>query len=168
MARAARVIDADAEAGEVPAPVSGTIVIASKLPHKVVLQLQVAEEHFEDIMGSSAKRKVTRWRKAGEIHEINGFARPVDKQSEVALSSGFALTFGIPADFWEAWLDQNKEWTPVKKGFVFAFERQSAVTSEARNRRAMTSGFEPVDPNNLPDEFRGDHGKDLITRAVTE
>lgn len=133
---------------------TGTVVVACKLPHGLVLQLQ-REISVSEPSPSDPGRKVARFERHGETHTLNGCARPVGVDGDFAeTAGGYGLTFDIPADFWAAWLEQNAELPAVKNGFVFAHERAREVRAKAKAGEAGLSGLEPVNPKKLPDEFR--------------
>lgn len=56
--------------------------------------------------------------------------------------SGYALTFGIPKDFWDEWLRVNHDNPIVKNGHVFAAKSESDAKAMAKERREFTSGFQ--------------------------
>ena len=60
-----------------------------------------------------------------------------------ALEGGFALTHGIPAEFWETWLEQNKLADYVKNNMIFALDRAGA-RDKSRELGELKSGMEPL------------------------
>ena len=60
----------------------------------------------------------------------------------------------LDADFWNEWAKQHQTFAPYENGLIFAHEKPGAVESEAKNRAKEKSGFEPVDPDNVPAEFK--------------
>lgn len=130
---------------------AGTVTVASKLPHGLVLQLQTSITRTEPVVGGGT-RDVTSWAKAGQSVVIKGNAvRAGESRSD--LTNGYALTHGVDADFFAAWLEQHKDMEAVKNGFVFAHEKQNVVEGKAKDHVKEKTGFEPIDPNNLPAEF---------------
>lgn len=59
---------------------------------------------------------------------------------------GFGLTEGIPADFWEAWLEQNKALDCVKRGFVWAYGTRKNAEAKAMEMAKLRHGMEAIDP----------------------
>lgn len=133
---------------------SDTVVVACKLPHGLLLQLQ-REIEVAEPSPSDPGRKVKRHERFGETHAIAGCARPVGADGDFApVAGGYGLTYDIPRDFWETWLRQNAELPAVVNGFIFAHGKAAETRAQAKAGEAGLSGLEPVNPNKLPDEFR--------------
>ena len=66
---------------------------------------------------------------------------------------GAGLTFGVDADFFEQWSRSPQGAELVKNGHVFAHRRDTH--GKAIEHKAVVTGLEPLDPKNLPPEFRG-------------
>lgn len=137
----------------------GTVMVACALPHGFRMQLQ------EEVMIPSPtredptrKEKISRF--VGEAITINGSARNRDQRrleagDVVSMSGGYALTPGVDKDTWDKWRVQMKDWEPLVKGQVFAHEREDSAKGEARSGKHGPSGFEPLNPANMPAEFAG-------------
>ena len=60
------------------------------------------------------------------------------------------MTPGIPAEFWETWLEQNQNSTYVQpppgadKGFIFAYADMADTVAAAEEHEKLLSGFEPL------------------------
>lgn len=124
---------------------SNTVTVACKLPHGLMLEV-VDEAVFRDIHPQNGVMA----RPAGERIRVNGCARPVGvplPEDVAQVVGGFALTPGVPADFWAAWLKQNKDAPFVKAGMIFAHEKAGSVVSEAKEKREVLSGFEGMNPS---------------------
>lgn len=65
-----------------------------------------------------------------------------------SLSSGFALTHGVPTALWNKWLEQNKDSALVKNGLIFAHAAREDVKAESKEKAGEKTGLEPVDPAN--------------------
>lgn len=136
---------------------SATVTVACKIPNGIVLQLCRPTKWIEETPSGSRDR--VRWDKFGARHFVQGPAYPSGTVPEgygerPALSGGFALTAGIPREFWDEWLKQNAESSFVVNGQVFAqptFDRAQGV---GREKAAVKSGFEPLsrdmNPKNDP------------------
>lgn len=131
----------------------GTVTVASKLPWPLRLQLQEAHEVSEQVHGGGV-RIVQRWNKTGDTIVVKGCSVDRSKPYDREIVGGAALTHGVNADFWAKWLEQNKKFPPVVNGLIFAHEKPASVAAEAKDLAELKSGFEPVDPGNLPDEFK--------------
>jgi hypothetical protein len=71
------------------------------------------------------------------------------RASDGGTIGGYAIT-QVPKDFWDKWMAQNKDYEPLKKGFIVAWEKQDTVEGTAREKVDEMSGFEPLNPNKLP------------------
>lgn len=131
----------------------GTVTVGCRLPHGLMLQAQVKRTRNEPVMGGGT-REVEYWDKVGRTVKINGFATPADKAPLHQIVGGFGLTHGVDADFFSAWMAQNKDHPAVEGGFIFAAAKPDGAEGEARDKSRHLSGFEPTDPTNLPGEFR--------------
>lgn len=59
---------------------------------------------------------------------------------------GVGRTYGVDKDAFEAWMKKNY-WLPaVKNGLIFGYESDDYVREEAKDKRDLKHGFEPVDP----------------------
>lgn len=70
------------------------------------------------------------------------------------IAGGFGLTEGVDAEFWKAWLEQNKNMPFVKNGFVFAHTKESSLKAETKEKAGEKTGLEPLDPNKKPDGIK--------------
>jgi hypothetical protein len=122
-----------------------TVTVASKLPHGLILQ------NSRPIMDGE---KVLTWVKEGPEVVIKGAATRVGEVIGKEIAGGFALTHGVDAEFFAAWIAHHAEFPAVKEGLIFAYEKPNAAASQAKEFAELKSGFEPVDPENLPDEFK--------------
>lgn len=130
--------------------VAETVTVACKLPNGIHLDVfrmdTVAEK---TILGAVVETK--RAVKAGRF-TVKGIKRRTDDEG---LAMGFALTHGCPKAIWDSWLEANKENPIVVNGLIFATSSTNDARARARENEAQRSGLEPLDPKNLPREFRG-------------
>lgn len=145
---------AAAEQPASPAPLTGgarksatTVTVACKVPTGVRLQLCKQTKYWEDT--PSGPRERTRWDRFGTQHVVRGTAYPMMPpkgfRERAAVTSGYAITRGIPADFWGAWLEQNAKSDLVRSQMIFAFPDADSVREHAGDRGALLSGLEPLD-----------------------
>lgn len=127
----------------------GTVTIGCKLPSGVHLNIFTMEDSQEPIMGGGW-RVIKKASFAGRV-TIKGVGRRVDDPRVVG---GYALTPNVDADVWAEWLKQNKDSDLVKNRMVFAHVKQAEAEAQARDQQSLRSGLEPVDPGNLPPEFK--------------
>ena len=124
---------------------SGTVVVACKLPHGLMLEV-VDQSVFKDI---DPKVGVVA-RPPGQRIHIAGSARPVGvplPEDAAQVVGGYALTPGVSATFWDAWLEQNKDAPFVRNKLIFAHEKAGSAVSEAKENREVRSGFEGMNPD---------------------
>ena len=131
----------------------GTICVACKLPHGLKLQLQAPTDIKENTIFGPRESK--QWfRIPGKVVTIQGFAHQANKAPNAPLKHGFALTHGVDADFFEEWMKQNRDSDVVQNGFIFASAKEPDAVAHARDYKDERCGFEPINPDNLPNEFK--------------
>ncbi len=132
----------------------GTVTVGCKLPNGLYIQAFTMESHQEAVMGGGWK-EINRAVAKGERIKLNGCARFAGKDAPHEIRNGVGLTFGVDADLFAAWLEQNKDNEIVKNGLVFAQAKTGEINAQAKDHRTLKSGLEPLDPKNLPAEFKG-------------
>ena len=137
----------------------GLVTVASKLPHALVLELEDKTKDKEPVLGGG-HRETERWRKNGKSVTINGAVRPLNAPYSPTVQEGVGLTFGVDADFFGEWLKQKKDYPPVVAGMIYAESSTDKALDHAREVESLKSGFEPVDPNDIPEEFAGEITKE--------
>lgn len=131
-----------------------TVTVASRLQLGLVLELENPYVVTEELHGGGV-RETTRYVKDPNRRVIiQGCAVPRGEPHEKHIVGGFALTHGVDKAFWDAWCEQKKGFPPLEKGEIFAYERVGTVTGEAKEKAGMVTGAEPLDPDNLPQEFK--------------
>lgn len=128
------------------------VVVGSKLPMALDLQLCESRTEVRQDRGVTWKEEV--FYKTGQVYTINGTAYPVGAPPEGVeyapppeMKAGVALTFGIPAEFWDKWVKQNENTDMVRNGLVFAAAKRDGVVGQARETRDVQSGLGPLRPN---------------------
>jgi|SRR5579885_152800 len=119
-----------------------TLTVACKMPHGLELRLFDMVETTVPVVGGGM-RKVKEARQRPETVTIKGYAAEFGKVPAAEVEGGFALTHGVDADFWDAWLAANADSDIVKKGLIFALPTVEGVRSESKNRRSLRNGLEP-------------------------
>lgn len=133
-----------------------TVVVACKIPTGLVLQLQHPMERIED--GPHGPKTRTYNVFGGKRYQVRGPGYPVGTlpkgfakyKPAPMIEGGYAITRGIPKDFWEQWLEQNKQADYVvapdgaEHGMIFAYDDLDDVAAAAREQEALLSGLEPV------------------------
>ncbi len=139
-----------------PAATSGqTVTVASKFPLPIRLHLQKKITAREVTADGTVRAAEAYVKDGNKTFVVDGCARRVGEDTDKTIVGGFALTHGVPADFWEAWVKQNEEFPPYANGLIFAAPKNGTADGMARERKDFRSGFEPLDPKHWPAEFVG-------------
>lgn len=120
-----------------------TVTVACKLPHGLILRVGQMIDRDEPVMGGGTK-KVKQFQPAGAPVKINGYAAPHGKSPNCATAGGFALTPGVDAEFFAKWMGQNKSHPAVQAGLIFALVQENDAAAEAKDRRSLRNGLEPL------------------------
>lgn len=130
-----------------------TVVVACKQPNGLILRVFDWVEYEEPNSGGKTKKIARQSVEAGE-YEIHGNAIDMAalQRGEVnhRIVGGYGITHGIPKDFWDRWLEENKDSRIVKNGLVLAWPTEQGAVDESRNREKLRSGLEPIDPDRPP------------------
>ena len=126
-----------------------TVTVACKLPHGLLLRVFDMVPTREPIMGGGY-REVQMARECSEQYIVKGNAHAQNMAPSAPISGGYALTFGIPKDFWDRWLKENESSDVVKNNLIFANEKSDYVQDEAEEKAGLRSGLERLDPNKPP------------------
>lgn len=121
-----------------------TVTVACKHPGGLILRLYTMVDFSEPVMGGGF-RSVKKAMPQEKTVTIRGSAIPFGGPSN-HIVGGYALTEGVPADFWAEWIRQNSDNDMLKKGIIFAQGRHSKVTGQAKEQAGITSGLEPINP----------------------
>ncbi len=146
---------------------TATVTVACKLPNGVVLRV------FEMITGVEqtpmGQVKIPQSRQVGKSIAINGVGLPRGMIRDEPLVAGYALTYNVPKDFWDLWIEQNKHADVVLNGLIFAHERAEKTASQAKRQRkdGVTSMMEGLDPANPP-KFGNDRGFKIAVTTADE
>lgn len=125
------------------------VTVACKLPNGLVLRVFSMVDKDEHVMGGGVKTTKV----AQEFPErvvLNGWSHPQNHSARHQIEGGFALTPGVDKEFFDLWLDQNKDSDVVRNGLVFSQARTDSAASAARERKDVRSGMERLDPSKLP------------------
>lgn len=137
-----------------PLPASTrTVTVACKVPTGMVLQLQKKQPTLiPDGRGELKEHEF--FVKHGPVHFVAGPAYPKFPPKGYPppplIVGGYALTPGIPAEFWEEWLEQNKlaqYVLPVngsEHGAIFAMPTMEDAKAAAEEHEKLLTGLEPI------------------------
>lgn len=123
-----------------------TVTVGLKLPNGFILRLQVCEEvPYSSRDGEIRYRKEWHPDHSQKTWVLKGNAVAIGEQPKCLVVKGFAMTSGIPKDFWELWLEQNPELELVKQGLILAHDDPDDARDEAKERGGeIRSGLEPL------------------------
>jgi hypothetical protein len=132
------------------------VTVACKIPNGLILQVYDMVDHDEPVFGGGV-RVVKRAVQIGQRVKINGPARYMGLELPHDIKGGCGLTYGVDADFFSKWLEQNKTAPYVKNGLVFAQPSGKAaeIDAQIKDHKKLKSGMEPLDLKNMPEEFKG-------------
>ena len=132
---------------------SRTVTVASKLGFPLQLKLQKKESYVQAAGVSEGGQekyvKMERW-VPYDTKTIFGASVPAGGGvpdgyiMPPEIRGGYALTPGIPSDFWEIWLEQNKNADYVTSGMIFAFPDMESAKAKANEQKDLRSGLEPL------------------------
>lgn len=132
-----------------PATSGAAVTVACKLPHGIWLHRDEPRVETTAVLGGGI-REIKVHRRTGERFRINGNAIPALRDPErdypaiVGGHNGYALTHGVPADLWAAWLHANRDSDMVRNGLVFACDKAGEARDRAREQAEVRSGLEPL------------------------
>jgi len=128
-----------------------TVSVASKLPMPFTLQLHTKTIKHEPVMGGGSREVVEYVQRYGSpTFVVDGNSFPQNKGPHQQLAAGFAITHGIPKDFWEEWISQQGDSDIVRNGMIFGHSETASTMAEAKEKEREKSGMERLDPLNLP------------------
>jgi hypothetical protein len=125
---------------------SRTVVVANKIPTGIQLQLQEKVKRHVDT--KAGLEVVEFWVKRGKTYHCHGPAYPAlppdGYPEKPIIVGGYAMSQGIPTEFWNEWLKQNQQADYVKGDMVRAFDSLESATAWARENAKRLSGLEPM------------------------
>jgi hypothetical protein len=146
-----------------------TVIVGLKSPNGIILQLQKKElVRYPKRDGSMAE--IEEWHPDYEkpTYTLNGNRVPFGQEPKCLIVGGFAMTSGIPKDFWDEWRKQNANLDLVKNGMIFAHGTEDGARSQGTERRELRSGQEPLrmEKGNLDERLP--KKRDPVTGAITK
>lgn len=134
-----------------PARTGSTVTVGLKLPNGLVLQLQEKVKVSYPVLGGGMREvEESRPMPDQQTYTLHGNRAPFGVQPRCLIVAGYAMTPGIPKDFWDMWLSQNSKLDIVKGGFIMAHASQDHVSGYAKEHRGERSGLEPITPGKDP------------------
>lgn len=123
-----------------------TVTVACKLPQGHRARL-FAKHEIQSTTPAGVIQTVTQFQPTGEEFVFRGPQHAQNEGPRVVTAGGFALTFGVPADFWDSWYAQHKDHDLVKSGLIFSQGRKADTIDAAKERKDLRTGLERVDPS---------------------
>lgn len=150
-----------------PATGTATVNVACKISNGLILRVYEMQEDYEPVLGGG-QRKIDKAFQVGEDVVIHGNVLDPEmfrsrKMPRYEHVGGYAITRGVPKDFWDLWLKQNADQPCVINKLVFGFESLDRVRDVASELEPVESGYEGIDPDN-PGKKTGIRG---ITKGST-
>jgi hypothetical protein len=134
---------------------AATVTVACKMPNGVWLQLHELVECTEP-HPALGTRQVKQARKVGEPIMVKGYrGLPFGIDPKIDIAGGYALTPGVPRDFWKKWFEQNKHSALVKNHLIFAHHERASVDDFATGNETIRCGLEPIDPDKPMEKLGG-------------
>lgn len=146
----------------------GTRTVTVRCKHPAGLLLRVFDLHDVEVPGRDGTKTEKMAHQVGDTVKINGCRIPLDrngtpKEIDFLIVGGYALTPDVDADFFAKWMSQNKDSDMVKNDLIGYASTEEAAKKEAKDRRKVLSGLEPLVPDTDPRIPRRVDGKAAIT-----
>lgn len=131
-------------------PVTGTdsVTVLCKIPQGFMMQLHEKRTFTEVGLGHS--KEVSQFFPTGHEFRLNGSAHAQNEGPHCRTVGAYAVTEGVPKEFWEKWLEQNKTLEAVKNGMIVGFDETDYAVDFAKENRALKTGLERLNPHDLP------------------
>ena len=114
-----------------------TIAIGCKLPAGIHLDL------FAD---TGARAPTERDGHKMYMRKARITLRGSSSAKKAGVLGGYGITPDVPIEFWEQWKSANADHPWLAKGIVFEAKNAAVALDISRERAAVRTGFEPLDP----------------------
>lgn len=126
----------------------GNVIIACRMPVSGI-ELQLCDMRIVSENTQTGSREVKQFFKVGKKYLVVGTAYPRGQippgfPDKPPMVNGYALTRGVPADFWDEWKEQNKLDPMVVNNHIFAYPDIDRVRGVAKENKGAWTGFEPM------------------------
>jgi hypothetical protein len=129
---------------------TGYVTVASKLPGGLWLRNFAFKDMTIHHPNGDSHTEKQAFEIEGSRVKINGYSVSFRKQAPYEIDHGYALTFNVDADIWDAWLAVNKNSDMVKNRVIFAMPKLEDVRSEVKKMEKVKSGMEQLQPEGDP------------------
>lgn len=127
---------------------SDTVTVGCKVPNGLICRVFEMVSANEPVLGGGY-RETKMAQPVGQF-KLNGCATAIGERPKHDIRFGYGITENVNTELWEKWLEQNKDSDVVKAGLVFAAAKANDTIAEAKEKKKLKSGMEPLDPENLP------------------
>lgn len=127
---------------------SSTVTVACKMPTGLILQL--CRRTVQRIRTKDGVYEQPMFEKIGQKVHIIGPASPAGqlpkgyKRPLLAPEGGYALTLNVDKDFWDEWLEQNKDTDIVKNKVIYAMPTRDGAEGMSADLEEVRSGLEAL------------------------
>lgn len=125
----------------------GTVIVCSKLPMSIDLQLCEMRNETRRVRETVWQEEVAA--KVGPVVRVNGTSYPRGEppagfRGRPQMAGGFAMTFGVDAEWWARWLEMNRQAPFIASGMVWAVPNRQDAQAKARELASLRSGLDPI------------------------
>jgi hypothetical protein len=132
------------------------VTVASKLPMSI--EIRLCKKIEKKVPGRYGSETEIVFEPHGKMYRIRGTAEPAGQAPKGYIrpikSHGFAITRQIPADFFEAWLEQNATTDMVANQHIWAHSVEEDVAAFTKANEKERTFLEPLDPDDLANDPR--------------
>lgn len=126
-----------------PQNAGAKVTIYCKLPNGLRLRNFRMIEQSEPVLGGGFRDFRIAEPVGPEVLALGNRVR-IDHPTPHRIIADFGVTEGVDKDFWDAWLEANKDQPYCKNGLIFAAEKRDYGEDEAHDRRDTRSGLEAM------------------------
>lgn len=135
-----------------PATGTDTVTVACKVSNGLILRVFEMRDTSEAVFGGGSITVKKSFQVGGDVVLRGSALDPAElragRMPTFPFGGGYSLTPGVPREFWERWLEQNRDSPIVQNNLVFAHSDVNSTLDAAREREAVESGYEGIDPEN--------------------
>lgn len=126
-----------------PQSAGDKVTVYCKMPNGLRLRVFRMVEQREPVLGGGTREFHMAEPEGPEVVVWGNRFRLGDPMTHRIIGD-YGLTEGVDKDFWDAWLEANKEQPYVVNGLIFAAGKREYGEAEAEDRRDTWSGLGPL------------------------
>jgi hypothetical protein len=131
-----------------PATGTATVTVACKIPQGFQCTINEVREFSQVTKAGLAVTKQSFPTEKGFF--LKGPAHGQNEGPRVLTAGGSAITQGVPKDLWDEWKAQHLDLPAVKNGLIYSLGSTDKTIDAAKERKAIKTGLERVNPNSPP------------------